>query len=327
MEGDLKNESGDNTQDTSKSKPKRKKEKTFLRTVRTYKDDIAQAMRTKKASLVSIAAAENERRAKDEKSGINSSVSQKQHLKKIGIIILSTILVLLGAGSAFYFYGKIDTGIVEPKPKISSIVFSEEEKEFEITNLSRRQILNGLTEMKNLTRLSLGTIKNVFITESFIDKEGIERRGLIDASDFLNAINVNLPTTFMRSLKPAFMLGVHMFNGNQPFLILKTSFYENAFTGMFEWETDMKEDLAPLFGPASFDIISDEDFGTSTAPFVIPIFSDFVVKNKDTRILKDNTGKTVLIYSFIDKNTIAITTNENTFSEIVTRLTSSRILR
>jgi hypothetical protein len=34
-----------------------------------------------------------------------------------------------------------------------------------------------------------------------------------------------------------------------------------------------------------------------------------------------------LLYSFIDKNTIVITTNENTFSEVITRLTASRTLR
>ncbi|MFQ5788614.1 MAG: hypothetical protein ACE5H1_11620, partial [Thermodesulfobacteriota bacterium] len=180
--------------------------------------------------------------------------------------------------------------------------------------------LDELTAIKDRTQLSIGKIKNVFITESFADREGIVRIGLISASDFLNTINAHLPASFLRSLKPEFMLGVHMQSGNNPFLILKTGFYENAFAGMLEWEREIKEDLAPLFGPADFDLISNENFGTSAPPSTAPTFSDFVMKNKDVRILKDNDGEIALLYSFIDKNTIVITTNENTFSEVLTRL-------
>ena len=43
----------------------------------------------------------------------------------------------------------------------------------------------------------------------------------------MNAINTQLPTSFLRSLEPLFMFGVHHFDGNQPFLVLKNSFYEN----------------------------------------------------------------------------------------------------
>lgn len=289
------------------------KEEAHLRTIRTYKDDLAQVVEKKKESLVSIATAENEQRVNNEELELSVAATKKQHLKKIGMIVLITVLFILGTGSIFYFYGKNTNETVNPESKIPSLIFSDEEEEFEITDLSRRQILNGLTALKDNVNISIGRIRNIIITKSFVDEEGVAGRELVSARNFLNAINAQLPTSFLRSIEPLFMFGVHHFDGNQPFLILKNSFYENTFAGMLEWEKNIREDLSPLFGPAEFG--------------VAPVFRDFVIKNKDTRILKDNNEETILMYSFIDKNTIIITTNENTFSEVLVRLTSSRTLR
>lgn len=301
---------------------------TSLKTIRTYKDDIAQAMKNKKESLVSITAAENKRRILNGKLGPYDSASKRKYLKKTSVVILSAALFVLGAGSILYFYGKSSTEvIIEPKPKIPSIIFSEKNEEFEITNLSRRQILNELTAIKNNTRLSTGEMKNVLITETFVDSDGTEKARPASARDFLSAIDAKTAASFMRSLEPVFMLGIYTQDNNQPFLILKTSFYENAFAGMLEWEKNIKDDLAPLFGSADFGAISNENSGTSTLPVAAPAFSDFVIKNKDARILKNSAGEIVLMYSFIDKNTIVITTNESAFREILTRMASPRVLR
>lgn len=299
-----------------------------LKSLRTYKGDLEQVMTTEKGSLVGIASAESERRHKIGRTKPvaieDNKESEKKFAKKVGIIILSTVLIVLGIGLIFYFYGKSNPDTITPDSQVSSIIFADEDFEFNITNLSRRQILNELTSIKDRTKLSVGRIRNIFITESLIDEEGFERKALVSAGDFLNAIDVNIPTSFLRSLQPNFMLGIHVFDGNQPFLILKTSFYENAFVGMLEWETNIKDNLSPLFN--SGEKVSTEN-ATSTLGFSSLIFSDLIIKNKDTRVLKNENGEAFLIYSFIDRQTILITTNENTFGEVFTRLTSSRTLR
>ena len=43
------------------------------------------------------------------------------------------------------------------------------------------------------------------------------------------------------------MIGVYSWNGNQPFIILKTDSYENAFAGMLSWEKNIAGDLSALF--------------------------------------------------------------------------------
>ena len=290
-----------------------------LKVLRTYKDDLAQVMSEQNTSVVSAATAENEKRLK--KTSKKNTPEQKKRLKKIGIIILSTTLIVLGAGSVLYFYGKSDSGVVTPEAKISSIIFAEEEKEFDITDLSRRQILNELSTLNNESRVTLGSIENIFITESFIDSEGLQKRSLVDAEDFLNAINTDAPASFLRSLNPRFMVGVHVFDGNQPFIILQTSFYENAFAGMLKWERYIKDDLAPLFGPIDVTPIVRTDDSSKINTLT---FGDIVIKNQDTRVLRNEDGDIVLLYSFIDKNTIVITTNQHTFEEVFIRHTSSR---
>ena len=119
------------------------------------------------------------------------------------------------------------------------------------------------------------------------------------------------------------MAGVHSFDGNHPFLVLKTGFYENAFAGMLEWERYMKDDLAPLFGPAKTKIPSGQIVADTVQEPEL-VFVDSVIKNKDTRILRGKNGKTELLYSFVDKNTIIITTNEHTLEEVFVRHTTSK---
>ena len=89
---------------------------------------------------------------------------------------------------------------------------------------------------------------------------------------------------------------------------------------MLAWELHMNEDLSPLFGE-----VLEKTTSTSTPlrePFV---FEDSIIKNKEVRVLKDTKGTIRLLYSFIDRETLVITTNESTFSEVLTRLTSQRI--
>ena len=55
------------------------------------------------------------------------------------------------------------------------------------------------------------------------------------------------------------------------------------------------------------------------------IFEDEALKNKDLRVVKDSNRKTVLLYTFLDKNTILITSNESIFSAILGKFITSKI--
>jgi hypothetical protein len=84
---------------------------------------------------------------------------------------------------------------------------------------------------------------------------------------------------------------------------------------MLKWEKDMPSDLEKIF-----EIPKDNSTTTK-------VFIDEAIRNKDLRVLKDINNKTVLVYSFIDKNTLVITKNENLFNAILAKYLTSQNVR
>ena len=114
------------------------------------------------------------------------------------------------------------------------------------------------------------------------------------------------------------MLGIHAFNGNRAFIILKTDFYENAFLGLLKWENYMAEEMLPLLG---VNITSENKY------LLDEKFTDTTFKNRDARVLYDNSGSPVLIYSMPQRDPIIITTGEDTLNEVVEKLNAPKNMK
>jgi hypothetical protein len=159
--------------------------------------------------------------------------------------------------------------------------------------------------------LKLDAIEFLYFTEKYSipTKDGVvDAKKIITVSKLFGALNIPIPSNLVRSLKSDYMYGFHNFNRNQPFLILKTDYYDTTFAGMLEWEQSLLKDIYPLFG-----VSSSEDLRKR-------IWTDVIAKNKDTRVLKDFNEQTVLVYMFKDQKTLIITTSENTLFEVSRRL-------
>jgi hypothetical protein len=124
---------------------------------------------------------------------------------------------------------------------------------------------------------------------------------------------------------PDFMVGTFSFGKNLPFIILKTSYFENAYAGMLSWENDLEKDFQVLFRLTGYQTAGG--ILAELTPTTIKKFSDSVIVNKDVRILKDETGQIMLLYGIIDKETIIITVNDTAFKEILTRLNNEKTLK
>lgn len=128
----------------------------------------------------------------------------------------------------------------------------------------------------------------------------------------MNLSTSNAPESVRRSLKNVFMFGFHNINQKiEPFLVLKTDFFQNTFSGMLKWEPYIWNDLQK-WG------VEGEVSGN---------FIDKIIKNKDTRILQDQNGNIKIIYSFLDKETMLLTTNEATFLEILDQFEKQTYIR
>ena len=118
-----------------------------------------------------------------------------------------------------------------------------------------------------------------------------------------------IPPALLRSLDNNFLFGIHAFTENNPFLLFTVRSFNNAFSGMLEWEKTIFDDLTPLF---ALEQVDKDTLNRS--------FEDVIIENQDLRALKDKEGNIVLLYAFANQETLIITTHEVTLDEILERL-------
>ena len=130
-----------------------------------------------------------------------------------------------------------------------------------------------------------------------IFENGVERP--VTSGEFFTTIHATLDGGAVRTLDDTVMMGSVTTLVNEPYLILRTNDFDTLFSAFLSWEQTMQADLSPLFGVA----LSSETH-----------FSDSVWNNRSTRALKGAEGQTILLYSFVDQNTVVITQSEEALS-------------
>lgn len=296
--------------------------------VRTFKGDAEDAVKMERLSSMSIAIAEQKKRLE---SGLAMDIYAPSKTKKIAIIFASLFFLVAGIGaiSFSYFQEKIypKTEKLVFKSSVQSFIITDSSAEINLNKTNSGDMVNLLTGAIRRAGIKSNSIQNIYITENNgISDKGQEIKKMIESKKFIALANFKMPNLLSRSLLPEFMLGLHYWNGNQPFLILKTDSYGNAFSGMLEWEKDMKKDFDALFSLSSrqsskIASSTDDIFANERD------FEDVFVKNKDARAIRGGNGEIFLIYDLHDKDTVIITTNTSTLAEISDRLVRARTVR
>ncbi len=300
---------------------------TPLHPLRTFRADVEESIRDEHTSLVAIAAAEEKRRARIKKMTLPPTPEVLPAAKPgrtRQVLVLASALGLVVAGVASLAYIFIRPVVNPPAPEIEPprLITIDEAIPLALQDLSRGALMQELVKLRDETRLSLGLIRNVYPTMS---SEGGGLR-LATAGEFMPKLAPSASAELVRSLNPGFVLGIHVYDGTQAILILKTSAYEQSFSGMVAWEPYMLQDLSPLFDRRVRPLLSGEVRATSTSPKVIQSeFVDQIVANHDARALYNSDGFIILVWTFIDRNTIAITTNDRTLEELTSRVRSAAI--
>ncbi len=278
-----------------------------IKRLRTYKEDVAEALKREKTSVVKMVIDEQRR-----KEGL-APIAQTSSKKNAVFVWLGLILLILGAGTIalVYVFKKQDqTAVTLSGGKIISLVFAENEKKISITDTPADRLGKIIKLEVSSADIRLDTILNLRFTEAgaVTDSRGEPIEMDVNAGKFLGALQIDLPPVLLRSLTGEFMVGVHAWNGNQAFIILKNNFYENAFAGMLRWEETMAKDLLPVFTNRSLD------------SFYGRTFQDLVIKNRDIRGITDENGEPILMYIFANRETVIIATHKDTLNEAVSRL-------
>jgi len=295
---------------TGKASPKGIQSASAIKNIRTYQSDVAEQIKSQKTSVVQMVLEEQK---KKEAKKTEKAVTSKRNLP---FFIMSIVFVIAGIsivspGVWYYFFKDGDITKIPEDMRVESIIFAEAQKEFNISKKSKDEIINNISEEIQTLDIRLDFIEHIYPTKEILAAEMLGEEGLrarVTAQEFFKKMEFKMPDTLLRSFGEKFMIGIHSFNGNEPFIILTTDFFENTFAGMLSWEKFMADDIFPLFS-----IAKNEDIARKQ-------FEDKVIKNRDFRVLTDNEGNIVLLYSFYTKKILIIATSKDTLDEVISRL-------
>lgn len=283
----------------------------LLSPLRTYKNDIAQTVKNKGASLSSMVIARRKKEGDTE-----APLKQKAFsFKVVGLSALSLFLIVGGVVLIFFILPEESASPEGVLPSTSKdIIFIEEAKKIVLNRQTFSELIQKTTQEIKTATLPINTVQHTYLVkqEQVYDEGSIQARteeSLITFGELTDLLRANTPPRLVRALSPSFVFGIHSFTDNNPFLLMRVTSYENAFSGMLEWEKNILSDIAPLFS------LSQENQG-----LVSSSFRDTVIENQDVRVLRGADDEVMLLYSFLDRNTLLITTHEVTLDEILERL-------
>ncbi len=226
----------------------------------------------------------------------------------------AVVFSIIGGGY-YYYYNTLQT---EQAARLKventqNFIPSETSHELNTNGKTGRDIAFMLGRERVETTGKLGSLVSVYFSE---EESGLKK--YLTAQEFLTQTGTDVPALLLRSLDPRFTTGIHIFDGNQMFLVLKINSYENAFAGMLEWEENIETRLLPLLRPA-IDLTYPKEAVDQRS------FRDSVIRNRDVRVLQNELGRTLMLYAFTDQKTLVIATSPETLIEVATRLNTRTV--
>lgn len=272
-----------------------------LKALRTYQGDMQELISETNASVATIAIAEQKRKVE---RNFKEEV-QKYEVKNKFLVVLGITLFILGIitiGTVYFFQSRGTEVISETDKTI--ITFSE--KKPILTNTRQSVVSEIGSQLKNWD-----TPANSVLFLDFTDS--METKSPSDVKKVIPLIGPTIPPNLLRTLENDYMVGIYSFDKNVPFIILKSDDFGIGFSGMLKWEETILKDLDFMFnleGDISKYTFQDESF-----------------RNKDLRIVKNEERQTVFLYSFLDRETILITSNEDAFNTLLGKYVNSKMIR
>lgn len=303
----------------------------LVRPIETFQRDIENVVQHDNVSVLSIATAEaNRRSATGEEEPQTKQEKTRSLLTNIAMIGGGFIFLAAASGALAYLITRpTSVPVAATAAPNAPFIAVDAVKEITITkDAPREQVLASLDAARQATSLSLGLISQLLVTESSTTASGTTELP-ISAQEFFTLIAPRMPQALVRSFKPQYLLGVHVYNGNQAFIIGNVYSYEEAYSGMLAWEPYLKQDLSPLFNYTPSPRIPEQGVATTSpnpeGQFIKTGFVDKIVENHDARVLQNEYGDVYLLWTFLDRNTLVVTTNDATLREIISRLKNAPI--
>lgn len=302
--------------------PEKNQDKQDSKPLRTFQSDVEEMLKGGQGSLTKIAIAENEKRIR---SGNYSEETTNPASEGSRTIIWTSISLfafgIMAIAVIFFLRNFLGTKQITIPGTFKQIITTDIFKSLDLKNLNREQITSELVKEREENTGILSSITSIGMI-----KNSVPEKIPVSTEDFLKMIESHASDELARSLDENFLFGIHALSTPEPFMILRTSYYQSAFAGMLAWEKNMEEDLGPIFIRAK----PKKDITISTSDDLLKkerTFEDMVVRNRDVRALRDGDGKIIFLYSFADKKNIILTTNADTLQEVAERIIASKMVQ
>lgn len=283
--------------------PEKNKERVPIKSLRTYQGDVEEAIAKNNFSNTNILVAEQKRKEFSPEKVISNNTASYNPTRNKLFIYIGGLLFIIGAlavGSVYYIKSNEQT-VVEQKTK-TLLAFSKE-KEINIASSTRETLTSNLKQERDSFKLPVNSVLYIRTLSGNVDAK---------TETLMKKLAPTQPSSLTRAFDNIYMLGVYSYDTNEIFMIIKIKDFPSAYSGMLRWESDMSKDLAKIYS------ITPETQALESG------WSDQSLKNKDLRVLKDFNGKTQLLYSFVDKETLVIAKNESLFGAIIGKLAISK---
>ncbi len=266
------------------------------KSLRTYKGDVEEAISKNNYSASSIMLAEQQR---GNQSHVDMEQPRDNTIRNKFFAIAGGALLLLGiiTVSAVYYIKSSETTAVIQRTK--AIIGFSEERDLNVATSTSENLIGRIISEKQGFKMPINSV--LYINTVKANGTPIETQNL------LLILAPRMPDSLSRAFDGKYMIGVYSYDTNEPFIILTTSDFASSFAGMLGWEKDMVQDLGKMFSV------------TQNTASTTKVFVDVTMRNKDLRVLRDSTGKTLMLYSFINKSTLLITKNETILNSVVAK--------
>ena len=279
----------------------------------TYKGDVETMVKKQKLSLIKMAAAQANAN-KNDLYRLNKKTGKKNASFTRQIPTISLALSLLGLvalGVSYYVY----FAPPPPPPSVQgqhSFFFADKVETVDITDRIPTTIKRMLASLRDSSYDPRGSVVQVIPVKT-VSSDSKTTLTPLTLRELFTLLKISFPNEYMSSLSDTFMFGWYAAEQkNHPYLILKSSSYDYTFAGMLEWERHIESDFYPLF-----TLTDSSPLQRFSAEFR---FIDSTLDNVDVRILKDPAGKVHVVYGFVTKNLLLVTTDVVPFVEITKRL-------
>ncbi len=279
--------------------------------VETFAEDMAKVIESDRGGLV-----KNIIHQEEEKERQKQKLSPESRKNKF-FVIGGSVLFLVALGVLSYFIFRTEIHTVEIPPQFTPIIFHDESSLLDIAGLDKDKLAKFVFDSANETKVKIGGIEALYL---------VLNKQIIGVKEFLGIIKSSfvLPMDGATSIvSDRFLMGVmnNQLSSTQEishdfFILLRFRSVAEVFNNMRIWEDKMFFDLHDFFGV---------NISTTTKDFLTKSFENGIVENKNARILYDQDHNVVIMYVFIDNNSVIITKNPIVVREVTLRLGSSQI--